>query len=461
MRNIKKSKINKICRLIAKNQPNKKLIKEGFVLNIDDYATDGKVTMDEFKHLKSTYGIFDDIDSFGDIAQDWYGNFIDEKNKDFKIMVTLDDKEYTRKLNSRDKEDLEEIKNINNRIGSKGTIIDLCTFLDMVGNKGCSFCPAVFESYKDRKFTPRRKDTFLRQQVFALDFDEGIAVEEVLSRAYKYKILPMFIYKTLSCDDIKLNKFRVVWVADFIANDMSIAENIIKLLMIIFPEADKMCKDCCRLFFGGKGIIYKAPYPYLERLSLTDLSDAVNQLIKCKYSKDRLSKMREISKDTGIILNGGLLDIQEIKLTRSKIRKIGRCVKPKDWNISIRFYISLKEYEEILGKKTVENEDANYLVIRKLDAYCNTVYFIRVSNKKINTKIKENKQVKGDTIYKSKSNLEYKIKKKPIRGITREMLCEKCQLIRNFANDVYYLRFNELFGICTNLINIEGRFRLF
>ena len=89
---------------------------------------------------------------------------------------------------------------------------------------GHSFCPAVFES--NGKYAPRRKGSFLQQQIFALDFDDGITHNEVLQRALKYKIPPTFMYKTLSCDDIELNKFRAVWIADFVINDIDTSEGI-------------------------------------------------------------------------------------------------------------------------------------------------------------------------------------------------------------------------------------------
>lgn len=324
---------------------------------------------------------------------------------------------------------------------------------------GHSFCPAVFES--NGKYAPRRKGSFLQQQIFALDFDDGITHNEVLQRALKYKIPPTFMYKTLSCDDIELNKFRAVWIADFVINDIDTSEGIIKLLITVFPEADKMCKDCCRMFFGGKGIIYMESYPYLSRLSLMDLASAVNNYIKDNFYKDRLNKMREISNETGIVLSNGILDIQEKELTDEQFKILVKYLKPLKCSVTYRFYVLPNELQDVLNEEILNEENIVYIAIRKICEVNNKVYFIRMNRaKEIKKKINTIKDKKGKITFTTRTNTEYKVNRKTQRGITREMLFEKCSLIQDFVNDEY-LTFNELFGICTNLSCIEGGLKFF
>lgn len=243
-----------------------RVFKEGYVFKMKKYETDGTQTKKEFLMVENTYKNLDiDIDDFGDIATEWYDNFITERVNNFSVIASVDDVGYKRKLDTKSKEeDKEEFKQINNRIGGKMKVMDYLQFIDIVGNKGHTFCPAIFE--KQGNYAPRRKSTFLQQHIFALDFDGGITFEEVLQRAYTYNIPPTFIYKTLSCSDTEINKFRVIWIADFVANSVKFAESIVKMMMIIYPEADKACKDCCRLFFGGKGVVYKSSFAYMDRL---------------------------------------------------------------------------------------------------------------------------------------------------------------------------------------------------
>ncbi len=384
----------------------------------------------------------------------WYDNFVENRFSNFNVLATVDDIGYTEKP-----KDQETIKSLNNRIGVKADWFNFANFADMVGNKGHTFCPATFEC--NGKWAPRRKNTFLQQQIFALDFDGGITQEEVLKRALDYKIPPTFIYKTLSSDDIEVDKFRVIWVADFIVSDIVTAEGIIKLLMTIYPDADKACKDCCRMFFGGKGITHMSSNPYLSRLTIINLSSAVECYIKDKYYKDRLDKMRAISEETGIVLKGGHLDIQERALTDEQFAILVKYAKPKEWDNAFRFYVLPKEAGEIFNEEILDEENIIYIAIRKICSVGNIVYFIRMNRDKEVKKKKGTVKIKDPkVIYTTKSNTEYKVNRNSERGITREKLFEKCLMIQDFVNDVY-LTFDELFGICTNLTCIEGGLAFF
>lgn len=436
----------------------RRIVKEGFVFNEDDYEANGNTILNEFEKFKNGFSNAE-IDDLLEPALNWYDEQLNNRLNHFTILATVDDKGYTRKLKGNNEEDQKEIKNLNNRIGSKSKIIDIEKFADLVGNKGHSFCVATFgEENEESYYIHRRKNNFNQQHIFALDFDDGITFEEVINRAYRYKIPPIFAYKTFSCDDVKIDKFRVIWVADFCANSINIAESVTRLLMTIYPESDKSCKDCCRLFYGGKGIIYKSSCAYLERLSLTNLCCAVEQYIEHKYPKDRLKKMREISKETGIVLIGGRLDVREIRLNEEQIKQVVECAKEKEWHYSIRCYLEVSDCKEILNEELLDEEGIIYGIARKINFEFNKFYFIRMNT---SGEIKEKHQTeKKTTRYNIKSNVEYSKIKDRKRGITREMLYEKCQMIKYLVNDEY-LTFDELFGICTNLINIEGGLQFF
>ena len=49
-------------------------------------------------------------------------------------------------------------------------------------------------------------------------------------------------------------RFRAVFVNDVPVEDKRVAEIMIAMLLEIFPQADKSCKDVPRMFFGGKGL---------------------------------------------------------------------------------------------------------------------------------------------------------------------------------------------------------------
>lgn len=71
---------------------------------------------------------------------------------------------------------------------------------------------------------------------------------------------------------------------------------------------------------------------------------------------------------------------------------------------------------------------------------------------------KKTKIPKGKYI--AKTNYENVFARKRERGIVKKDIVEKCKLCEELFNDEY-LTFGQLFGICTNLINIENGLTLF
>jgi hypothetical protein len=94
---------------------------------------------------------------------------------------------------------------------------------------------------------------WLSQQVFALDFDSGITIEEVTRRAEKNSLEINILYTTLS-DTKEHRKFRVLFCLENPIREKNRAKWIQKGLMAIFPEADAACKDLCRMYYPGKSV---------------------------------------------------------------------------------------------------------------------------------------------------------------------------------------------------------------
>ncbi|MED3882806.1 hypothetical protein [Priestia megaterium] len=127
-------------------------------------------------------------------------------------------------------------------------------------SKGKTFIPAYF---KEGKTIRRTKDYWYSQQVIALDFDEGMTLEEAIE---EFSNTAVFIYPTFSHSQ-KQDKFRVVFILDKILHELQEFDEIISNLMNKYPNADKQCKDCTRLFYGGKEVI---KLNYDNRLNVND-----------------------------------------------------------------------------------------------------------------------------------------------------------------------------------------------
>ncbi len=126
--------------------------------------------------------------------------------------------------------------------------IEIEDFAQAVGENGRPFTPAIFNG-------SRKNENFISQQVYALDFDGGMTIQEFVERAKKYDVTPSFIYETYS--STKNNqRFRVVFKNDCVIDNIKASLILGALLLQLFPEADQCCKDPARMFFGGKKLLY-------------------------------------------------------------------------------------------------------------------------------------------------------------------------------------------------------------
>lgn len=431
------------------------LTRERIIVDVGQYEADGEKTLQEFEKVNEELKYVSNSEA-EEKALSWYASFVKYGLSDFNFFVCLDERGYTTKPQQ------EEIKKISNRIANNIKQCNLEDFKKKVGNQGYPFCCGIFANIDNEiNGIRRRKANFCWQQVWALDFDEGITFEEFIQRAIRYNIEPHFVYKTLSCNDEKLNKFRAVWVADFVCTHTTVAESIAKLLMTIFPESDKACKDASRVFFGGKGIIYENGGGYLARLDLLNLVNAVQQYVQDSNYKHRLEQMQDISIQTHICINNGLLDVKmltipnlnAIKLEKSKLGLENSRIY---WGYALDF--GADEYSKQIDSNILKENGIIYILIRKVDYAFNKWYVLRMNFD--NLRRNNNSKKVTQKVYKVKSNFEYSIQKEQVRGIKKENIEKKCLLCKEFFTDEY-LCFDELLGICTNFINIEGGLGLF
>lgn len=141
-----------------------------------------------------------------------------------------------------------EVSGISNRIINSPTDVSLKQLSEAL-KEGKTFVPAFFKKDKNGEIR-RRKDFWYSQEVIALDFDEGMTLQEALK---EFSREGAFIYTTFSHTEIK-NKFRVVFKLSRVINNIEEYDYIMKLLLEKYPQADKHCKDCTRLFYGGQQI---------------------------------------------------------------------------------------------------------------------------------------------------------------------------------------------------------------
>lgn len=104
----------------------------------------------------------------------------------------------------------------------------------------------------------RTKETFTSGQVFGLDLDNNVSMEDCLSfdfiRQYAYLIYPTPSSGKPDNDGNIIHKSRVLFIADAPVPDRAVWERLQRALMwhcnILSP--DDACKDAARLFFGSQ-----------------------------------------------------------------------------------------------------------------------------------------------------------------------------------------------------------------
>lgn len=161
-----------------------------------------------------------------------------------KVKVCLDYKKY--KTKDRAKNDRIEI---NNRIATMKVDVELQELIDEVGNNGRTFTSAIFNGKRDTCY-------FTEMQIFCLDFDKGnLSCEEIIDRGKFFGLPVVFIYETLGSSE-ELRKYRVGFLHIVPVGNKDIGKFIFRIMGDIYPEADKMCFDVSRMFFGGKNVVY-------------------------------------------------------------------------------------------------------------------------------------------------------------------------------------------------------------
>ena len=110
---------------------------------------------------------------------------------------------------------------------------------------GASFKPGVLQG-------GMKADNWTQQQLFGLDFDNGMCIEEAYNKVISLEIVPCFMYTTFSHKE-EHHKFRMIFCNDTVITDGSIRDKLQATLMGAVGGIDEVCFNRDRLFFGGKG----------------------------------------------------------------------------------------------------------------------------------------------------------------------------------------------------------------
>lgn len=110
---------------------------------------------------------------------------------------------------------------------------------------GASFKPGVLAG-------GNKAENWIEQQLFGLDFDDGIRIEEAYNKVILLGIKPCFMYTTFSHKEDH-HKFRMIFCNDKVITDGNTRDKLQAALMGVIGGIDEVCFNRDRMFFGGKG----------------------------------------------------------------------------------------------------------------------------------------------------------------------------------------------------------------
>lgn len=201
-----------------------------------------------------------------------------------------------------------EIGKISNGLYTKS--IDFKKLAYEVGERGCTFSPAIYDG-------KRRKENYIGQQLIGLDFDNGVTFAEIKERAEHYRLPILFAYKTFSYTE-EHEKFRVMFALTDVIIDSFTGEAITAMFMKIFGDCDEACKDSSRMFFGGKGLLELADEPI--EISGRDVLIAFVIYMNDKYGDNHYTReIKKFYENIGIKYNKILPVVDDGKFVYERI----------------------------------------------------------------------------------------------------------------------------------------------
>jgi len=101
----------------------------------------------------------------------------------------------------------------------------------------------------------KKNENWIRQEVFAVDIDEGLSMDAAIKRLHDFNLDCTFAYSTFSSTP-ENEKFRMVFFLDRQINTMEEYEEIKLSFLYLFPEMDRHCTAPSNMFHGGREVIY-------------------------------------------------------------------------------------------------------------------------------------------------------------------------------------------------------------
>jgi hypothetical protein len=217
--------------------------------------------------------------------------------QNFKVSVDYEqfDHKPSAKLQYKNKKDKfgnprTEISVIGSRLGTEIKELSVSKLAACIA-KGQTWSPYTFKECPDWKRRRRLEGLFESCQVYALDFDNGEKLEELIDKTTSLGLTPNIVHESFS-STLDYPKFRFIFVGSEVITDFSQAKKYATALAIAF-NSDKSCVDTARLYFGSTPesvkLVSSDPQvstEFLEKLSKKTKAHLLNSTQKRDEHKD-------------------------------------------------------------------------------------------------------------------------------------------------------------------------------
>jgi len=112
-----------------------------------------------------------------------------------------------------------------------------------------------FASTCELKNNVRRESNYASRQLFMIDVDDGMTIQELLTNDF-YNAYGAGFYATSSFTP-EHHKFRILFITESVIDSARLSRLVIQGLRLVYPESDRACVDPARLFYGNAGCVLK------------------------------------------------------------------------------------------------------------------------------------------------------------------------------------------------------------
>lgn len=225
---------------------------------------------------------------------------------------------------------------------------------------GATFKPALLNG--------THSSDWISQQLFALDFDHDTTIQEQLEKCSQLNIYPCFGYTSFSHTEQE-HHFRLVFCTDKVITDVETRNKLQNTLISIFDKSDNVTKDCTRIFFGGRTLIYNDFDRRINGYQIIDryYEEPLPKSVKVSNSKTCKKKLDYNSNKTILVQNDDnmALKVEAIKsLNVGAMRAILKSNTDKEDNIPYSISITFQLHD---NQKVFKSQKELYDFINSID----------------------------------------------------------------------------------------------